>query len=126
MGEGFGLRVFVVGGGVWRFGGRGWGRGEGCGIAALTAWLESRERCRDGKGDGCITRRVGNSSLRRGRESCRGDRIMVIRSYLNGPHHISSSCDSLLFSSPLLSSHKLSVHNTHCRPCFRTQDCSKR
>ncbi len=43
MGEGFGLGVFVVGGGVWRFGGWGWGRGEGYGIAALTAWLESRE-----------------------------------------------------------------------------------
>ncbi len=52
MGEGFGLGVFVVGGR-----GRGWGRGEGCGIAALTAWLESRERYRGGKGDGCITRR---------------------------------------------------------------------
>jgi len=86
---------------VWRFGGWGWGRGEGYGIAALTAWLESRGRCRDGKGDGCITRRVGNSSLRRGRESCGGDRIKVIRSYLNGPRHISSSYDSLLFSSPL-------------------------
>jgi len=87
---------------VWRFGGWGWGRGEGCGIAALTAWLESRERCRDGKGDGCITRRVGNSSLRRGRESCRGDRIMVIRSYLNGPHHDSSFRHSPLLSCSLL------------------------